>query len=73
MRSALNVVDLHPAGPALGVHAAEPEVVLARPVNETLEARRQIFSLSAHPLSVSIRRIERRIWVENRSAPLRYA
>ena len=38
MRSALSVVDLDPAGPAAGIHAAEPEVVLARPVNETLEA-----------------------------------
>jgi hypothetical protein len=69
----LDSVDLYSTRPTFGVQAAEPDMVLARPVNQTLEARRQIFSLSAHALSVSIRRIERRIWVETGPALLRYA
>ena len=68
-----DVADLHPARPTLGVDAAKPEVMLARAVDLTLKPRRKVFRLSTHALRVSVRCIERRIWVETPPVSVRYA
>ena len=73
VRSHLDLVDLHPAGATIGIHAAEPEVVFASPINQPLKARSQVFDLATHALSVSIRCIERRIWVGTATALVRCA
>ena len=73
MRGPFDIVDLHSAGSALGVHAAEPDVMLTGTVDLTLKTRRQVFRFSTHELSVSIRCIERRIWVETAPVSIRYA
>jgi hypothetical protein len=72
VRSHLDLVDFDTAGPAIGIHTAEPEVMFASPINQPFKTRSQVFDPSAHALSVSIRRIERRIWVETASPSLRY-
>ncbi len=72
-RSHLDLVDLDPAGPAIGIHTAEPEVMLASPINQPFKTRSQVFDLPTHALSVSIRCIERRIWVETAPTSIRYA
>ena len=73
VRSHLDLVDLDAPRPAIGIHTAEPEVMLASPINQPLKTRSQVFDLPTHALSVSIWRIERRIWVETASPSLRYA
>jgi hypothetical protein len=73
MRGPFDIVDLHSAGSALGVHTAEPDVMLTGTVDLTLKTRHQVFRFSAHELSVSIRCIERRIWVETAPVSIRYA
>jgi hypothetical protein len=73
MRCSFHIADLHSAGPALGIHTAEPEVMLTGTVDLPLKTRREVFRLSTHELSVSIRCIERRIWVESASVSRRYA
>lgn len=54
MRCSLDAVDLYSTRPAFGVHTAEPQMMLTRPVNETLEARRQVFQ----PFDPCIKRID---------------
>ena len=71
--SHLDLVDFDAAGPTIGIHAAAPEVMLASPINQPFKTRSQVFDLPTDALSVSIRRIERRIWVEIASPSLRYA
>src|SRR5208282_1920812 len=54
VRGRYRIADLDPASSTIGIDAAEPEVVLARAVDQPLKSRRQILDLSAHGLSVSI-------------------
>ncbi len=66
VRGHLDLVDLDQSGPTIGIDAAEPLVMLAGPINQLLKTRSQVFNLPTLALSVSIRCIERRIWVEPR-------
>ncbi len=51
----------------------QARVMLTSTVDLTLKTRRKVFRLSTHELSVSIRCIERRIWVETLPVSVRYA
>ena len=58
-RSHLDLADLDPAGATIGIHTAEPKVMLASPINQRFKTRSKVFDLPTHALSASIRRIER--------------
>jgi len=66
VRGRRNVADLHTSGAAVGIDAAEPQMMLAGSIHLSLEASRQVLNGPTHELRVSVRCIERCIWGPNR-------